>query len=46
MELEYNDIICELDQTIADENEYNASVGIKKNSKSGIKDLKQKFVKW
>ena len=28
-ELEYNDVICELDQAIAAENEYNASVGIK-----------------
>ena len=30
MELEYNDVICELDQAIVAENEYNASAGIKK----------------
>ena len=46
MKLEYNDVICEIDQAIADENEYNASVGVKENAKSGIKDLKQKFVEW
>ena len=28
MDLEYNDVACELDQATADENEYNASVGI------------------
>ena len=42
MQHEYGDVICELDQAIADENEYNNTAEIKK-AKSCIKDLKKKL---
>ena len=45
MKLEYSDVICDLDQAIAVENEYNASVGENESVKSGLKNLKQKFIK-